>query len=56
MAEKSPYVALAPAIDLPAVEREILSFWETQDIFHSSVRMRAGAEGLPWIDYEVELA
>jgi len=50
MAEKSPFVALAPAIDLPAVEREILSFWETQDIFHSSVRMRAGGES--WTFYE----
>ncbi len=44
MAEKSPYVALAPAIDLPAIERDILSFWQTQDVFHSSVRMRAGGE------------
>ncbi len=50
MAEKSPYVALAPAIDLPAVERDILSFWQTQDVFHSSVRMRAGSE--PWTFYE----
>ena len=50
MAEKSPYVALAPAIDLPAVEREILSFWQTQDVFHSSVRMRAGGES--WTFYE----
>ena len=50
MAEKSPYVALAPAIDLPAIERDILSFWQTQDVFHSSVRMRAGGES--WTFYE----
>ena len=50
MAEKSPYVALAPAIDLPAIEREILSFWQTQDIFHTSVRTRAGGES--WTFYE----
>ena len=50
MAEKSPYVALAPSIDLPAIERDILSFWQTQDVFHSSVRMRAGGES--WTFYE----
>jgi len=50
MAEKSPYVALAPAIDLPAIEREILSFWQTQDVFHTSVRTRAGGES--WTFYE----
>jgi isoleucyl-tRNA synthetase len=50
MAEKSAYVALAPAIDLPVIEREILSFWQTQDVFHSSVRMRAGGES--WTFYE----
>ena len=50
MAEKSPFVALAPAIDLPAIEREILSFWQTQDIFHTSVRTRAGGES--WTFYE----
>ena len=50
MAEKSPYIALAPAIDLPAIERDILSFWQTQDVVHSSVRMRAGGES--WTFYE----
>ncbi|MEY3168968.1 MAG: hypothetical protein RL421_211 [Actinomycetota bacterium] len=50
MAEKSPYKALAPAIDLPAIEHEILTFWQTQDVFHSSVRSRAGGES--WTFYE----
>ena len=50
MAEKSPYKALAPAIDLPAIEHDILTFWQTQDVFHSSVRSRAGGES--WTFYE----
>jgi len=51
MATQSPqFTALAPSIDLPSVEREILTFWQTQDVFHSSVRMRAGGES--WTFYE----
>ena len=46
----SHFVALSPAIDLPKVEHEILTFWQTQDIFHASVRMRAGGES--WTFYE----
>jgi len=47
---KSPYEALSPQIDLPKVEREILSFWSTQEIFHKSVAQRA--EGESWTFYE----
>ena len=46
----SHFVALSPAIDLPKVEHEILTFWQTQDIFHASVRMRAGGDS--WTFYE----
>ena len=46
----SHFVALSPAIDLPKVEHEILTFWQTQDVFHASVRMRAGGES--WTFYE----
>lgn len=43
-------IALPAQIDLPAVEREILTFWETQEIFHKSVEARDGAES--WTFYE----
>ena len=46
----SSFKALAPQIDLPAVEHSILSFWETQDIFHKSVRARDGQPN--WTFYE----
>ena len=41
---------LAPQIDLPAVEHQILSFWETQDIFQKSIAARDGAAN--WTFYE----
>ncbi|MEN9736700.1 MAG: hypothetical protein RL129_1411 [Actinomycetota bacterium] len=41
---------LSPQIDLPKVEHEILSFWETQDIFHKSVAAREGSA--TWTFYE----
>ncbi len=47
---KSPYEALSPQIDLPKVEREILSFWSTQEIFHKSLQQRASGES--WTFYE----
>ena len=46
----SPFEQLAPQIDLPAIEKEILSFWQTQDIFHKSVAAREGGES--WTFYE----
>ena len=50
MSQRSPYKPLAPQIDLPNVEKEILSFWQTQDVFHESVKQRAGADS--WTFYE----
>jgi isoleucyl-tRNA synthetase len=50
MISNSPYQALSPSIDLPAIEHEILDFWQTQDIFHQSVKARAG--GQSWTFYE----
>lgn len=41
---------LSPQIDLPKIEHEILSFWQTQDIFHKSVAARNGAP--TWTFYE----
>lgn len=50
MSSNSPYEALSPSIDLPAIEHEVLDFWQTQDIFHQSVKARAG--GASWTFYE----
>ncbi len=44
------YRAVPPQVDLPAMEREILAYWEANDTFHSSVR--STAEGEPWTFYE----
>jgi isoleucyl-tRNA synthetase len=41
---------LAPQIDLPAVEHQILNFWETQDIFKKSVAAREGSAN--WTFFE----
>lgn len=45
----SPRV-LAPQINLPAVEHQILNFWETQDIFKKSVDAREGSAN--WTFFE----
>ncbi len=42
--------AISAAVDLPAVEHEILTFWETNEIFHKSVEARSAAEH--WTFYE----
>ena len=44
------FKALAPAIDLPATEHEILSFWEQNSIFTKSIAARDGAPR--WTFYE----
>ena len=37
-------------VDLPAMEREILDLWASEDVFHQSV---AQSEGHPlWVFYE----
>ena len=46
----SPYEVLSSQIDLPKIEKEILSFWGTQEIFHKSVSQRADGES--WTFYE----
>ena len=42
--------SLAPQIDLPAVEQQILSFWETQEIFKKTINARDGKPS--WTFYE----
>ena len=42
--------SLAPQIDLPAVEHQILSFWETQEIFKKTLSARDGQPN--WTFYE----
>ncbi len=42
--------SLAPQIDLPAVEHQILSFWETQEIFKKTISAREGQPN--WTFYE----
>ena len=42
--------SLAPQIDLPAVENQILSFWETQEIFKKTISARDGQPS--WTFYE----
>ena len=42
--------SLAPQIDLPAVEQQILSFWETQEIFKKTISARDGKPS--WTFYE----
>ena len=39
----SSFKNLAPAIDLPAIEHEILTFWDSGEIFAKSLAARAGA-------------
>lgn len=50
MPGKSPYQPLSPQIDLPAIEKSILEFWKSEDIFHRSVTSRSG--GSSWTFYE----
>ena len=42
--------SLAPQINLPAVEHQILSFWETQEIFKKTITARDGQPN--WTFYE----
>ena len=48
--EAGSFKSLPPQIDLPATEHQILSFWESNDIFGKSVRARDGAPR--WTFYE----
>ncbi|CAN2195854.1 IleS Isoleucyl-tRNA synthetase [Candidatus Nanopelagicaceae bacterium] len=42
--------AIAPQIDLPAMEHSILKFWQEENIFEKSLEARA--QGEPWTFYE----
>ncbi len=42
--------AIAPQIDLPAMEHSILDFWRRENVFEKSLEARAGGE--PWTFYE----
>jgi len=44
------YRALPTQVDLPAMEREILAFWNHSQIFEKSIATRSGAQ--PWTFYE----
>jgi isoleucyl-tRNA synthetase len=42
--------AVAPRPDLPALEHDVLALWERHDVFHETLRRRAGAP--VWTFYE----
>ncbi len=44
------YRAVPPKTDLPAMEREIIAFWQANDVFHRSLHQ--SAEGPLWTFYE----
>ena len=46
----SQYRPVPPQVDLPAMEREILEFWDGADVFTKSLEQTDG--GQPWTFYE----
>jgi isoleucyl-tRNA synthetase len=44
------YRPVPPQVDLPAMEREILGFWDSSDVFAKSLELTAAGE--PWTFYE----
>ncbi|MQA14785.1 MAG: isoleucine--tRNA ligase [Pseudonocardiaceae bacterium] len=50
MSEGSPYTALPPRIDLPAIDDHVLTLWRERDIFRRS--MAQTADGPRWMFYE----
>ena len=44
------YRPVPARIDLPGMEREILEFWETEDVFHRSLAQTEN--GPSWVFYE----
>jgi isoleucyl-tRNA synthetase len=46
----SQYRPVPPQVDLPAMEREILEFWDGADVFTKSLEQTA--DGQPWTFYE----
>ncbi|GGJ95882.1 isoleucine--tRNA ligase [Pilimelia anulata] len=47
---ESPFSALPPRVDLPAVDHSILGYWREKDIFGRSLAQTAG--GPHWVFYE----
>ncbi len=50
MTEKKSFNAIAPQIDLPAMEHSILDFWKSNKVFEKSLESRSGAQ--QWTFYE----
>ena len=50
MTNTDKFNAIAPQIDLPAMEHSILDFWKRENIFEKSLEARA--QGEPWTFYE----
>ena len=50
MTDSPKFNAIAPQIDLPAMEHSILDFWKRENIFEKSLAARA--QGEPWTFYE----
>ncbi|MFW6599199.1 isoleucine--tRNA ligase [Propionibacteriaceae bacterium Y2011] len=46
----SPYRPVPSQVDLPAVDREVLAFWEANDTFNASLERTR--DGEPWTFYE----
>jgi isoleucyl-tRNA synthetase len=46
----SPFEPVDAAQSFPALEERVLERWRERDVFHESIRRRAGAE--PWVFYE----
>ncbi len=50
MAEQNRWKQVPAQVDLPALERDVLAFWESHDTFAKSLEQTAGGE--PWTFYE----
>ncbi len=50
MSPKSPFHAVSPKVDLPALDREIIQWWHDGDVFARSLAQTAG--GPRWVFYE----
>ncbi|WP_424184749.1 isoleucine--tRNA ligase [Actinokineospora sp. G85] len=50
MSAKTPFQVVPAKVDLPAVERRIISWWKDNDVFRRSLERTAG--GPSWVFYE----
>ena len=48
--KKTPFTQIPAAVDLPAMEKNILAFWSENSIFEKSLSARSA--GTPWTFYE----